>query len=109
MKLSFLIYTYFPFGGLQRDFFRIAKECASRGHEITVYTLRWDGDVPEWINVILVPVSTRNRIKRNEAYTEWVQASLMPAEIVNEDVNDVRLRSTLGECRRRAQRGDEEK
>ncbi len=76
MKLSFLIYTYFPFGGLQRDFFRIAKECASRGHEITVYTLRWDGDVPEWINVILVPVSTRNRIKRNEAYTEWVQASL---------------------------------
>ena len=46
MHLSFLIYSYFPFGGLQRDFLRVAKECLSRGHNITVYTLSWDGDIP---------------------------------------------------------------
>jgi UDP-glucose:(heptosyl)LPS alpha-1,3-glucosyltransferase len=72
MHLSFLIYSYFPFGGLQRDFLRVAKECLSRGHNITVYTLSWDGDIPDGINVILAPVTTRNRIKRNQAYTEWV-------------------------------------
>lgn len=76
MHLSFLIYSYFPFGGLQRDFLRVAKECLSRGHNITVYTLSWDGDIPDGINVILVPVSTRNRIKRNKAYIEWVQTAL---------------------------------
>ena len=76
MKLSFLIYSYFPFGGLQRDFLRIARECLSRGHEITVYTLSWDGEIPDGFKVILVPVATRNRIKRNEAYTGWVKQAL---------------------------------
>ncbi len=76
MHLSFLIYSYFPFGGLQRDFLRVATECASRGYKINVYTLSWDGDVPNGINVILVPITIRNRIKRNRAYTEWVQAAL---------------------------------
>jgi len=76
MHLSFLIYSYFPFGGLQRDFFRVATECMSRGHKITVYTLSWDGDIPDGIDVILVPVTTGNRIKRNEAYTEWVRTAL---------------------------------
>jgi UDP-glucose:(heptosyl)LPS alpha-1,3-glucosyltransferase len=76
MHLSFLIYSYFPFGGLQRDFLRVATECMSRGHKITVYTLSWDGDIPDGINVTLVPVTTRNRIKRNEAYTEWVRIAL---------------------------------
>ena len=76
MHLSFLIYSYFPFGGLQRDFFRVVTECVLRGHKITVYTLSWDGDIPNGINVILVPVTTQKRIKRNEAYTKWVQSAL---------------------------------
>ncbi len=76
MKLSFLIYSYFPFGGLQRDFLRIARECHSRGHEITVYTLSWGGDIPDGFEVILVPVAIRNRIRRNEAYTAWVGEAL---------------------------------
>ena len=76
MHLSFLIYSYFPFGGLQRDFFRVVTECILRGHKITVYTLSWDGDIPNGINVILVPVTTQKRIKRNEAYTKWVQSAL---------------------------------
>lgn len=76
MHLSFLIYSYFPFGGLQRDFLRVATECMSRGHKISVYTLSWEGDIPDGINVVLVPITTRNRIKRNKAYIEWVQAAL---------------------------------
>jgi len=81
MHLSFLIYSYFPFGGLQRDFLRIATECRSRGYKIDVYTLSWNGDIPDGINVILVPVTTRNRIKRNKAYTEWVQAALKQRDV----------------------------
>ena len=80
MHLSFLIYSYFPFGGLQRDFLRVAIECKSRGHNITVYTLSWDGDIPDGLDVILVPVTARNRIKRNEAYTKWVRSALKQRE-----------------------------
>jgi UDP-glucose:(heptosyl)LPS alpha-1,3-glucosyltransferase len=76
MKLSFLIYTYFPFGGLQRDFLRIVEECLQRGHDIHVYTFSWQGDIPAGVNVILVPELSRNRIKRNKAFSKWVQETL---------------------------------
>ena len=57
LKLAFCLYKYFPYGGLQRDFLKIALVCQQRGHEIKVYTLSWKGDVPEGIDVTIVPVS----------------------------------------------------
>jgi len=44
LRLAFCLFKYFPYGGLQRDFIRIAKECKQRGHEIHVYTTRWEGE-----------------------------------------------------------------
>lgn len=44
MKLAFCLFNYFPYGGLQRDFLRIARACQLRGHEIHVYTMRWEGE-----------------------------------------------------------------
>ena len=43
MKLAFVIFKFFPHGGLQLDFRRIAIECLKRGHKITVYTREWNG------------------------------------------------------------------
>ena len=63
MKLSFLIYSYFPYGGQQRDFLRIANECIQRGHEVDVYAIRWQGDIPEKLNLIKVPVKGRTRVQ----------------------------------------------
>ena len=44
MRLAFCLFRYFPYGGLQRDFVRIAQACRARGHSIDVYTLRWEGE-----------------------------------------------------------------
>lgn len=46
MKLAFSLFRYFPYGGLERDFLRIAKECQKRGHEIHTYTFIWEGQLP---------------------------------------------------------------
>ena len=46
MKLAFCLFNYFPFGGLQRDFFHIAEVCRNRGHEIHVFTMKWEGEMP---------------------------------------------------------------
>jgi UDP-glucose:(heptosyl)LPS alpha-1,3-glucosyltransferase len=43
MQLAFCLYKYFPFGGLQRDFLRIALACQARGHAMRVYTLELGG------------------------------------------------------------------
>lgn len=46
MKLAFILFRYFPFGGLQRDFLKVALACQARGHEIHVFTSKWEGLKP---------------------------------------------------------------
>ena len=55
MKLAFALFKYFPYGGLQRNFLNIARACHERGHEIQVYAGGWDGPVPEWLQLELLP------------------------------------------------------
>lgn len=76
MQLAFVLYKYFPFGGLQRDFLRIAQECQRRGHSIRVYTLIWEGEVPAGFEVLVAPVKALFNHSRNEKFTAWVQADL---------------------------------
>ena len=80
MKISFLIYSYFPYGGQQRDFLRIAQRCASKGYKADVYTLSWQGDVPKDLNVTIVPVKALTNIGLYRKYTSWVFEHLMNEE-----------------------------
>jgi UDP-glucose:(heptosyl)LPS alpha-1,3-glucosyltransferase len=57
MKLAFCLYRYFPFGGLQRDFLRIARACLQRGHEVDVYVGTWEGPIEPGLRIEKLPVS----------------------------------------------------
>lgn len=76
MQLAFILYKYFPFGGLQRDFLRIALECQRRGHAIRVYAMIWEGEVPDGFEVLIAPVKALFNHTRNERFTAWVEADL---------------------------------
>lgn len=76
MLIGFCLYTYFPYGGLQRDFLRIAQECLERGHQVRVYTLKWEGEVPAGIELVPVPVRSFFRIARNKNFVRWVRDDL---------------------------------
>ena len=80
MKISFLIYSYFPYGGQQRDFFRIAEQCVLRGYKIDVYALSWEGEIPENFNVIIVPIKALTNIGLYRKYTSWVTSHLRQTE-----------------------------
>ncbi|WP_305800181.1 glycosyltransferase family 4 protein [Thiolapillus sp.] len=74
MKLAFVLFKYFPFGGLQRDMLQIAGTCQARGHEIHIYTLSWEGERPEGMAVHVLPVK---RWSNHEKYRVF-QQSLAP-------------------------------
>lgn len=76
MQLAFTLFKYFPFGGLQRDFLRIALACQARGHAIRVYALSWQGDIPAGFDVVMVPVRALTNPRRYEKFAAWVQADL---------------------------------
>ncbi len=76
LKLAFCLYKYFPHGGLQRDFLRIALECQAMGHDVRVFTLVWRGDIPDGFDVTIVPVSALTNHTLYERFSDWVQRSL---------------------------------
>ncbi|MBN1142243.1 MAG: glycosyltransferase family 4 protein [Deltaproteobacteria bacterium] len=73
MLIGFCLYKWFPYGGLQRDMLKIALECQKRGHRIRVYTLKWEGPVPDGFELVLVPAPDFSRIYRNHVFARWVQ------------------------------------
>lgn len=76
MRLAFILYKYFPYGGLQRDFMRIALECQQRGHAIRVYTPIWEGPIPEGFDVRIAPVKALFNHHRNRKFSLWLDADL---------------------------------
>jgi UDP-glucose:(heptosyl)LPS alpha-1,3-glucosyltransferase len=77
LKFAFLLYKFFPYGGLQRDFVRIARECQARGHQVRVYTLVWEGEVPDDFDVTIVPVTALFNHTKYQYFTEWVNQELV--------------------------------
>ncbi len=81
MKIAFTIFRYFPFGGIQRDFLRIAQLCSERGHELHLFTLRWDGPPAQFpLQVHIVPVSAWRNHHRYEQFAQRVQDEVSRSE-----------------------------
>ncbi|MEC5344774.1 glycosyltransferase family 4 protein [Brenneria populi] len=76
MNIAICLYKYFPFGGLQRDFFSIAQACVKQGHHVRVYVLSWQGERPDNLEIVLVPVSGMSNHRRNQRYAAWVRRHL---------------------------------
>ncbi len=76
MKLGFLLFDYFPFGGLQRDCLNIARLCAARGHEVTIFTRTWQGERPDSLKVELFGRHGASNVSRNRAWLKQLAATL---------------------------------
>ena len=74
-NIALVLFKYFPYGGLQRDFFSIAKELKERGHSIKVFTRTWDGAIPSWLDVIEVGEKGITNASKNRKFVENVIAS----------------------------------
>lgn len=73
MKIAFCLHKYFPYGGQQRDFRRIALACQQRGHQIVVYTFEWQGEICPGFDIVLVPKQGRSNHHRNHNFSQWVR------------------------------------
>ncbi|MFH7407666.1 glycosyltransferase family 1 protein, partial [Pseudomonas syringae pv. tagetis] len=53
-----------------------ALECQQRGHQISVYTLICEGDVPPGFEELVAPVKAFFNQRRNEKLSAWMEADL---------------------------------
>lgn len=82
MKLAFCLFKYFPYGGLQRDFIRIAKECIRRGHSVDVYTMQWEGEKEPTFSITMLPGLGLQNHTRIRHYIHQTQAYLSNYDLV---------------------------
>jgi UDP-glucose:(heptosyl)LPS alpha-1,3-glucosyltransferase len=77
MRLALLLYKYFPYGGLQRDFYRFTQALQARGHSCRVYFVSWQGASLPGIEARQVPVKALSNYRRNIKFHDWVQQDLV--------------------------------
>jgi UDP-glucose:(heptosyl)LPS alpha-1,3-glucosyltransferase len=81
MKLGFILFDYFPFGGLQRDCVKIALACAKQGHAVTLLTRTWQGERPSGIQLQVCGRRGFTNISRNRHFLQHLHARLPALEL----------------------------
>ena len=84
MKLAFCLFNYFPYGGLQRDFLRIAKAAHAAGHEIHVYTMQWEGPAESFLHLHEIPIKAWQNHTRARRFAEKVreETAKQPVDLI---------------------------
>ncbi len=78
MKVNLAIFKYFPHGGLQSDFRRIAAECVRRGHEVVIYAGLWEGPPIPGTVLRTVPVNGWSNHARAKSFERALPAAMRP-------------------------------
>jgi len=88
MQIAFCIFKYFPYGGIQRDLMKLARESLARGHKVRVYAVHWNAPLPaetgEAIEVVKVPVRALTNHRLYERFAAWVRDHLRhhPVDVI---------------------------
>ncbi len=70
LNLAFALFEYVPFGGMQKDLLRIARECLARGHLVKIYAGLWEGKQPPNISVTVIPVKGIANHRRCKSFSD---------------------------------------
>jgi UDP-glucose:(heptosyl)LPS alpha-1,3-glucosyltransferase len=76
VRLALLLFKYFPYGGLQRDFLEIARALQQRGCQCRIYCLDWQGETLAGADLRRVRVRGVSNHLRYRRFLKQVQADL---------------------------------
>lgn len=80
MRIAICLFKYFPYGGLQRDFLRLAKSLAYRGNQITVYTMSWtshsSSEQLDFLTIKVIPKKYYSNHKNAANFSKVIQAEI---------------------------------
>lgn len=81
MKLAFVLFHYFPYGGLERDMLALAQVCVQRHHDVRIYTQSWHGEKPAKIPVVELPARALTNHGRARKFAQQVAKELQHSPV----------------------------
>lgn len=79
-SVALAVVKYFPYGGMQRTFLRIAKELLSRGHQVEAVVRTWEGDLPDGLKVTKLSADSNTNHGLNRAFGRALKEWRMDAQ-----------------------------
>jgi len=76
MRLAFVLFHWFPYGGLQRDLVKIARACQAHA-QIHLYCQRWDGEPPAGMQLHVVPGNGWTARARQRDFVQHIQEQVV--------------------------------
>lgn len=70
MKFAIVLYSYFPFGGLQQDLLKILQACRARKIDVTIFCMEWEGEKPLYANIVILPCQGYTKTAKREYFVE---------------------------------------
>jgi UDP-glucose:(heptosyl)LPS alpha-1,3-glucosyltransferase len=71
MRLAFVLYNWFPYGGLQRDLVKVVHACKDHA-DITIYCMAWEGEALPDVQTVLVPVRSLSRTTQRQQFVDYI-------------------------------------
>jgi UDP-glucose:(heptosyl)LPS alpha-1,3-glucosyltransferase len=75
MKIAFILFSYFPYGGLQQDMLKILQACQRRKIDVTVYCMQWSGEIPSHTRVVQLQPQGFTRVAQRSCFVDQARAA----------------------------------
>jgi UDP-glucose:(heptosyl)LPS alpha-1,3-glucosyltransferase len=75
-RFAFCLFEYVPFGGMQDNLLRMAKECVARGHQVDIFARYWKGTRHDGLRVSILPGRGFSNHKRCESFAKNLRKHL---------------------------------
>lgn len=72
VKIALILERYFPYGGLQRDFMRIAKALLDNNFQVEVFTTAWEGEKLA-CPIHIIPIKSFTHHSRLQAFAKKIE------------------------------------
>jgi UDP-glucose:(heptosyl)LPS alpha-1,3-glucosyltransferase len=73
MRLAFVLFSWFPHGGLQQDLVKVVRACQERGvTDISIFCMEWNGERLPDASTTVVPVAGWTATARRAAFARFI-------------------------------------
>ena len=81
VRIGFVLYDYYPYGGLQEDCLATALAVQAREHEVHIFTRTWKGELPKVVKAHILGKKGWSNLSRNQYFFESLSNELLDHQL----------------------------